>query len=157
MNELLSAYCLPRERSVRSNIIRVNLSVRRYKSVNSFSIAHLVVFQRSLFVTLGTCNFHAAVLVWSYCTCLIVLSGLGTLVSQMCLCRMLHLSGASLSDVVEIDGRPTSIAPSFSFDPVDSGNIVDVCLSCKIYNTDRIACILCMHLGACRFFTHSTA
>ena len=25
------------------------------------------------------------------------------------------------------------------------------------YRTERIACILCMHLGACRFFMHPTA
>ena len=25
------------------------------------------------------------------------------------------------------------------------------------YYTERIACILCMHLGACRFFTHPIA
>ena len=27
----------------------------------------------------------------------------------------------------------------------------------KMRYTERIACILCMHLGACRFFTHPTA
>ena len=61
---------------MRCNIIWVTLSVWRYKSVNSFSISHPVIFQRSLSMSLGMCHVHAAVLVCSHCTYHIVLSAL---------------------------------------------------------------------------------
>ena len=35
--------------------------------------------------------------------------------------------------------------------------MVNFYLIYKSRYTERIACILCMHLGACRFFTHPTA
>ena len=36
-------------------------------------------------------------------------------------------------------------------------NSNEVTRRCSQIYTERIACILCMHLGACRFFTHPTA
>ena len=111
------ADCLPRERSMRWNIMQVYLSVWRYKSVNSFSIAHPVVLQMPLFMPHGMCQVHAAVLLCSHCTCLIVLSELWDVGAMKVLCRILHLSGASSSDVVENQERSSSVVQPFNFDP----------------------------------------
>ena len=48
---ILVCWLLPIERSMRCNITRLYLSVRRYKSVNSFSIAYPVAFQAAVYAT----------------------------------------------------------------------------------------------------------
>ena len=109
---------------MRCIIMRVYLSAWGWKLVNSFAIAHPVVFQMPLFMPLGTGQVHAAVLVCSLCTCLIVLSELLDNSATKVLCRMLRLSGASPSDVVENHGCSTSVALPSIFDPVDCWFII---------------------------------
>ena len=69
------------------------------------SIAHPVALQMPLFMPHGMCQVHAAVLLCSHCTCLIVLSELSDVGATKVLCRILHLSGASSSDMVENQER----------------------------------------------------
>ena len=54
------------------------------------------------------------------------------------------------------EARIVQIDFSAAFDRVNHLGILYKLCSVGI-GTERIACILCMHLGACRFFTHPTA
>ena len=84
-----------------------------------FSVAHPVVFQMRLFMALGICQVHAAVLVCSHCTCLIVLSELWDIGATKVLCRMLRLSGARPAMWSRTRDVPR---PLQSFDEVDVGS-----------------------------------
>ena len=108
------------------------LSVRRYNSVNSFSIAHPVVFQMPLFMPHGMCRVQAAVL------CALI-----ALVSSCCWSyetwghevvyveKGLYLMDASSSWLIRNQRLCSTVAWRYSFNPVDSENIIDVYLSCK--------------------------
>ena len=133
----------------------------RYKSYNSFSVAHPVVFWMPLFMPLGMYRVYATWLVSSLChlaciefiplgmyrvmllfccsqrTCIIVLSLLRGIGVTKELFRMLRLSGVCCSDVVENHGLPTFVVPPFAFDPADCWFIIAL-LICYILNKSLI-------------------
>ena len=94
------------------------LLVRRYNSVNSFSIADPVVSQMSLFIHMAFVKF----MLWLWCP-LIVLSHLGVgVMRHRChevayVERGLHLSDASSSLLIANQRRSSTVASCCSFDP----------------------------------------
>ena len=109
------------------------LSVRRYNLVNSISTVYLVVFQKLLLMPLGMCQIracfsdvlslhlsHHALQSWDMST------------MQLLMERALCWSNANSSVWSRICYVAHAAVDSHcNFDPEISGNILDVCLSCK--------------------------
>ena len=113
-----NCWCVPTERSTGCNIILVNLSAWRYKSVYSFSIALEVGFLNA--VLQATWHYH----VHARCDSGAIKNA--AFVGEWCIDGAIEMQWCC-------SGPAKSSESGAVWDLIDLENIVDACLACKIY------------------------